>query len=224
MLYLEHQHKQEFEQERLQDKTQWLLNWTLNPDMDFEPESTPALQAAIRAFKTQLKKGKRMKFDQEVQSGGGSNDFLKLKDQETATGVFRGEVYHFRTHWLGSKSDPCTGQGCSHCASGNKPKFRFRLNFVTNDFNVKIFEGGPQIYNMLKELHSSDYNLERSWVKIKRNGTGTDTNYLILPIPNGIVQDKHEQKLVTLKLHDLSLSKQTASAQVNEPAFDDIPF
>lgn len=120
-----------------------------------------------------------MKFTKrEISSSeNGNGVFLKLKDGESVTGVFRGEVYEFRSKWENGKSklvDEKDPEG----------KTRFRLNFVMREgdkFVPKIWEFGVSVYNQLADINE-EYDLTQTKVKLTRRGTGTDTTYSILPL------------------------------------------
>lgn len=174
----------------------------------------------------------------KFQTGGeglGSEHFLKLKAGEVIRGVFRGDPHEFRLHWENNKSSLCTDDTCERCKSGNKSKFRFRLNFLVkeNDHYVaKIWEQGWTVYTQLRDLHASDYDLEKTVVKITRTGSGlNDTIYSVLPLPppNGLVTKELNDKLSQIKLHDLvNLAESTPESHV-EPGpghftESDIPF
>lgn len=138
--------------------------------------------------------------------GLSSKDFVRLKDKESVQGVFRGNPFDFRQHWIGAKSSPCQGGDCKYCKEGNKPSFRFRMNFLVNENNnwvAKIFEQGFTVYQTLSALNRDDYDLEKYVVKITRNGTGQNTTYSIIPKPNGHITTETESKLALIKLHDL---------------------
>lgn len=105
-------------------------------------------------------------------------------------GVFKGEPYDFRQHWIQGeqKSTVCPGVGCPLCAQGEKPSFRFRLNFIVSEngvYTAKILEQGWTVYEALKNLHESDYNLEEYVLKITRHGDGTNTSYSVVPLADG---------------------------------------
>ncbi len=143
--------------------------------------------------------------------------FVKLKDGQKITGVFRGEVFTFRDHWTSGKSQRCTGtDDCVQCEKGKAAKFRFHLNFLTvenGDWVAKIFGGGKKIYQMLKGLHESDYDLEKTIVSIIRHGsTKDDTTYTILPIKDNQVTPEREAILSKVKLLDLDLAPKKEDA------------
>jgi hypothetical protein len=182
-----------------------------------------------------------MQFKSNEQLGVNSQDtFLKLKDREHANGVFRGNPFEFKQHWIANRSYPCKGNGCEHCAKQVKSTFRFRLNFVLKDpsspqgYVAKVFEQGLSVYESLRALAESGYNLEKTIVKISRNGTGQNTSYTIVPLPNPL-QPQSEQFISQVKLHDLTNFSEQNNTNVpngNEPPadhfgyppMDDIPF
>lgn len=180
-----------------------------------------------------------MKFPAEA-GASDSKNYLRLKDKESATGIFIGDPYEFRTHWAGTKSDLCSEDStCPHCAQGIKSSFRFRINFIIKEgaqYVAKVFEQGWTTYLILKQLHEGDYNLEKHVMKISRSGSGPhDTVYSILPTPNGIVSSQTASQLIKVQLQDLKHKDIDSKADVEkkntdftpEPAFDDedsIPF
>lgn len=117
-----------------------------------------------------------MRFQKRDLSEGGGSTFLKFKDGESKIGVFRGEIYEFFQVWENGKS---------RVVGPEEGKSRFRLNFITKEdgeLKAKIFEFSLTTYNVLAEI-SSDYDLEKTAVKVTRRGMGTDTTYLITPMP-----------------------------------------
>lgn len=119
-----------------------------------------------------------MKFTKrEVVQSEGSSLFLKLKDGDSITGIFRGENHEFHVKWENGKSHLTN----EHDQEG-KP--RFRLNFITKEDKrlvAKIWEFSVVVYNQLADLNE-EYPLETTKVKITRRGSGTDTVYSILPL------------------------------------------
>jgi len=140
-----------------------------------------------------------MRFDSNPTTGG-SVDFLKLKDKESVTGVFRGDVHEFSGIWKDGKQTvvPDGTAGAS---------FRFRINFVTKENNElvsKIWEQGVTVYNQLKDLHT-EYNLLETIVKITRSGSGpSDTSYSILPIKKHEVTKEMEKQMSAVELKELA--------------------
>lgn len=137
-----------------------------------------------------------------------SKNYLKLKDKESATGIFVGDFYEYRQHWVTNRSELCSEDNlCPHCAQGLKSSFRFRINFITKDkdgnYQALVFEQGWTVYNAMRELHS-EYDLTKHIVKITRSGSGkSDTSYSILPIKNGAVTPELGNRLCGLTLQDL---------------------
>lgn len=168
-----------------------------------------AVNALLNAIKQQQYKEQRkvgtMQFKDLGEMGG--KNFVKLKDKESITGVLYGDIHDFRQHWNNNKSTPCTGEMCLDCSAGNRSTFRFRLNLITKEgttYSAKIFEQGAKVYQALKSLHESGYNLEKTIVKITRNGSDRqNTSYSILPIPNHQVTPDTESQLKNVVLNDL---------------------
>ena len=66
-----------------------------------------------------------MKF-KEATGAMDSKNYLRLKDKESAKGLFVGEPYEFRQHWIGNRSSLCSEDAaCPQCSTGLKSSFRF---------------------------------------------------------------------------------------------------
>lgn len=121
-------------------------------------------------------------------SGRAAGVFIKMKDGDRLQGIFKGDPHIFRQHWVSGRSHLCTGKDqCEHCKAGDKPKFRFRINFIVREDGVpvaKIFEQGYGVYKDLKEMHENSYELPETLVSISRSGEGTNTRYTIMPVKN----------------------------------------
>jgi hypothetical protein len=165
-----------------------------------------------------------MKF-RDLSNAIGKN-LIRLKPGEETRGVFRGDPVDFRQHWVNNRSSICTGrETCDLCKSGEKSSFRFRINFVVNEngaYVAKIFEQGKAVYEAMKALNH-DYDLEKNQMKIKRLGSGTDTTYSILPVPNGVVTKDTEKAIGELALHQLSESAAEAAEEESGEG-EHIPF
>lgn len=178
-----------------------------------------------------------MQFRDDVSSESGKN-FLKLKnDKDSAVGIFRGNPHDFRQHWIkngqNNTSKECKGDGCEYCQQGIKSVFRFRINFVMYDsqqgYFSKVFEQGLTVYETLRGLHQGGYDLEKTLVKITRNGTGNNTTYLIMPVPNGVdlLTPQKLQMVAQVQLHDVSKidePTQSTSGEFSSMSESDIPF
>jgi hypothetical protein len=176
-----------------------------------------------------------VKFNYQLQEEheSSSNHFIKLKDGESVRGIFRGDPFEFKQHWLETeqKSFNCQGDKCPECAKGNRPKFRFRINFVVRDqdknYVAKIFEHGSKFYKALKGLHEGGYDLERNIMSVTRQGKGTLTTYSILPVPNGAISEIVDKAISAVKLNDLSNTKPERDPGEDADDFSnigDIPF
>ena len=168
-------------------------------------------------------------------NSGNGNSFLKINDKESVVGIFRGEPYEYRQHWVNKKGELCPGEGCEHCAAGEKPGFRFRLNFVTYDavdYKAWIIEQGWNFYTDLKGLHEGDYDLEKTLVKITRNGTGNMTKYTILPVANRVLTEQEMARIGAVKLLKLEKDEERSQApaqsehmqSLSDMSEQDIPF
>ncbi len=116
-----------------------------------------------------------MKFKPPPQSQG-NLPYLKLKDKESAVGVFKGDLVEYYQIYGEGIVPPGTP----------KAGFRFSVNFITKEgssFVAKVFSQGRIAYNRLAHLHE-EYDLEKTVVKITRKGSGKDdTEYYIDPVP-----------------------------------------
>lgn len=157
-----------------------------------------------------------MQFRKDLPESGGSKNFLKLKDKESISGIFMGNLHEFFVLWDNKKSREVT-EGTPDS------KFRFRVNFVTKEGAVyvpKIFEQGSSVYRQLSELHE-EYDLEKTVIKITRNGSGTDTTYSLLPLLKQVITKDVADHLKEIEL----LPLESKGASVNSNGHDDgLPF
>lgn len=155
--------------------------------------------------------------------GLGKDSFLKLNDKEEVTGIFRGEIHTFKRHWVGNRSQECTGQNCPFCTAKidpekdkeNYPAFRFRVNFVTTvngEWVAKIFEGGGELYDQLTNFDRK-FDLTKTVVEIARQGLKQNTKYHILPRIDQPITKEMEAKLKSVSL--LALSVETVEEAVS---------
>ena len=161
-----------------------------------------------------------MKFPSSPSSGG-DQTFFKIKPGETQTVVVRGEPYEFFARWEGNKS--------IHVREGDHgAKFKFRINLIVSEvvsgnkvMSAKVWEQGPTVYNILKEMHA-EYDLVKTALKIKREGSGMDTEYTILPVRQELTPAQIKS-VDAVQLQDLAADhrkEQKANAH-NEPPFGD---
>lgn len=158
-----------------------------------------------------------MQFRKDLPETGGSKNFLKLKDKESVTGIFMGDLYEFFVIWENGKSQ-VVPEGTPNA------KFRFRVNFVMKENGVyvpKIIEQGLTFYRDLAAINE-EYPLETIVVKVTRNGTGTDTTYNLLPLLKQEITKEARDHLKTLELLPLEHSQKNND---QHPAFsEEIPF
>lgn len=161
-----------------------------------------------------------MRFRKDLPDSGGAN-YVKLKNGESISGIFYGDIHEFWAIWRDGKPgevpEGTPGAG-----------FRFRVNFIVKEGAVyvpKILEQGKTVYQDLGALHE-EYNLEETVVKITRHGSSmNDTAYMILPLKQELSAEA-KAHLKTLKLNDLS-GKPKSSGDNDRPFSPDdeeIPF
>ncbi len=143
--------------------------------------------------------------------GLGADSFLKLNDKEEVTGVFMGDIYLFKRHWVANRGNECIGEGCPFCAADPEafPSFRFRVNFVTSregQYIAKIFEGGGETYDLLVS-HDKKFDLRKTVVDITRMGIKQNTKYNILPRLDQPITKEMEVKVKAVTLLALVAEK-----------------
>lgn len=160
-----------------------------------------------------------MKFS-AIKEGGGANLYVKLeKDGDSIVGVFAGEPIDYKDHY---QLGPCTGPGCAFCKTDPKePQFRFKINFIVVENGMlvpKIFQQGWTTYKKMASL-AEEYDLTCYWIKIKRNGTGKDTKYDLIPVAKGEITGDKLRQVQAVKLHDLKVSKARKPQDDGPPPF-----
>jgi len=178
-------------------------------------------------------KGKDMKFSPRTSgessgSGGGGTTFVKLKSGDSLKGVFRGEPYDYRAHWVGGKTEFCKaveGLPCSHCTNGDQSAFKFRLNFLVQEngaWVAKIFEQGWKGYENLMGMDAAyqkeGTGLEKVAVTISRSGsTKNDTVYTFTPSVTGPISPEQEKQLSAVKLQSLKHPQKDEAPKSDAP-------
>lgn len=155
-----------------------------------------------------------MKF-RDLPENNGSKNFIKLKDQEAIEGICMGDLHEFSIIWENGKSR-VVPEGTP------KSSFRFRVNFIVKEgttYVAKVLEQSATVYRQLAEL-DAEYGLDTIVVKIKRNGTGTDTAYTIMPMVKKPLTKEVLDHLKTIPLNDLS----TDSSPRGIDSHEEIPF
>lgn len=175
-----------------------------------------------------FRKEEQMKFSKAPKTGDSSGgEFLKLKDGESVSGVFRGEPHEFYSRYNPNNNTSSLVEENDHGA-----RFRFRLNFVTRDketkdFKALIWEQGPTVYNLLKELNEEYGDLSTKVLKIKRKGEKLETEYVIIPDGKANFNDVVRKAVEQVPLHDLTLGLKEEEGQPPKASGDEddsIPF
>lgn len=157
-------------------------------------------------------------------------DFLKIEAGQSVEGVFRGDPVDFYQHWpKGGEKSICSGSGCPSCAAGVKRNFRFLINFVMKEnaaYVAKVWEQSGTVYDDMRGLHESGYDLEKTVVRITRKGNGKDTTYHIVPKPDGKLTPATEKAIAAVKLNELGqgASESTPAREPGEDAQEEAPF
>lgn len=162
-----------------------------------------------------------MKFakDPKVSDGQGSDKFLKLQPNESASGLFQGDPLEFYVKWENKKATVVDD-------SVDGAQFRFRINFLVNEngaFVPKIFEQGARVYRQLKMLNE-ECDLEKTVVKILRTGEGMQTNYTIIPTLKTQLSAAVLKSISQVKLNDLSPAKKSEEKNSEGSPFGDEPM
>lgn len=154
------------------------------------------------------------KFNSNVKAGRSNPDVIRLKDGEAIQGILRGDTYEWHRVFR----------------AGEKPKFKFRVNIVTKingALDSKIVEGGPKLYEQLKELSESGWNLDETFIQIKRTGSGQqDTVYTASVLPTKPTPEAIAAvaKVPLKNLEDGTGSGASAGPQAPRESEDDCPF
>jgi hypothetical protein len=119
--------------------------------------------------------------------GIGKDNYLNIDDGGEVTGVFKGDIHKYRSHWMQSqnRSLDCIGADCAICKQDpeNYPAFKFRVNFITSKdgkWIAKVYQGGGKVYDMLVALDKK-FDLSKTVVDISRSGKKQNTQYTITP-------------------------------------------
>ena len=138
--------------------------------------------------------------------GTSSINFFSLKDRETMKIRFLykdiEEVEGYSVHQitlpdgkkknvscLRASNEPV--QNCPLCAIGNKPRARIYLNVVNEKTHeLLVWERSAQFLDTL-EGYIKRYGDLRDYIfEVERKGTGLDTEYVIYPLGQSIIEDK----------------------------------
>lgn len=146
-----------------------------------------------------------------------SADMIQLKDGQSIEGIFVGQPYEFEKAFK----------------EGDKPRFRFRVNFVIKEDNVlqcKILEGGWKLSQQLQELTHAGWDLHKCKTRISRTGskindTVWSATVLPTPVPETVLALVAK---IALKKLDPNEAPKAAPQPAREPGddqdFEHAPF
>lgn len=161
-----------------------------------------------------------MRFQKKADTGGGGDKYLKLKDGESKKVILRGEPYEFHVKWDGSKYQPAN-EGEAGSSS------RYKMNIVSWEegrFKPRLWEFPQTICNKLADM-MEEYPLDRTLLKITRQGTGSDTEYHLLPLAGE--KDKLSSAALT-QIGEVEMlimdAPRGAPKERTETSSDEIPF
>lgn len=145
---------------------------------------------------------------------GGS--FVRLKDGEKALLVFPVQPYAYRQIWNTRENRSEIYDPAKH--DGERPSGRFAFSVLepvpgTKEYVAKIFDASGETYDKIKtaiEKYGPKYLYE-----ITRKGSGTDTQYNVLP--ERALHDPEVEYLRTLELLDAEKFTLSAGAD-DDPA------
>lgn len=151
----------------------------------------------------------------DVPESGSIGSFLKFKDRESITLVVVGDPAIYTALWTNNRYEICE-------PDTPKATMRFRANVVFKERETgllvsKIWEGPKRLYKQLKELND-EYDLDKIYVKVTRHGTGTDTEYSLLPAKEKRSKEA-DRSIATVELQNLNV--QTIE---REPIDEEVPF
>jgi len=108
--------------------------------------------------------------------------WLKIEDKEEVDLILCGAPYIFRFHWYDGKKHPCSGDDCEICKKGDKSNVRFAidvLKVLSSGYEVYFLEGSKSLLLRIAE-NFKEYGDSRVF-KIRRMGSGTNTEYSVFP-------------------------------------------
>lgn len=127
------------------------------------------------------------------ETGGGEKvDFMKLVNGQNQLRIV-GKPSLIEIHWEKGidgqqKKVICPGAGCPICKAGHAPMARYQVQVIdktSGDGKVKVLEGGPTIFNAIKNFAMDpDFGDPTQYdLKIKKEGSGRETKYTVIAAP-----------------------------------------
>lgn len=167
--------------------------------------------------------------DSAGMGGGGSTDFLNMKEPGQYVVRILGKPYEFAVHWLKidnvNRKATCAGRNCFLCKTGKKElkaSVRYLIPVLSRKDNTcKITEFGTQVYGHIQSLYkTSGWGDPRSYdISIVRgkNGTAPAKMYFVTPMSKEALSDS-EKDMVKEFLTRIDLQKMSAPMENDEIA------
>lgn len=118
----------------------------------------------------------KFKYTEEKKKDGGSGQFLKIESGEHVIGLLRGEIVTFYKIFEDGKYRVVS-------KGTKKATERHKVNIIVNGDDgkpvAKIFEFGRGVMNAFYHLQEDYGDLERIFVKIRREGVKKDTKWFV---------------------------------------------
>lgn len=132
-------------------------------------------------------------------------DFYKIKPGNNNRFRIAGKPGVIDIHWEKSvdgmnKKILCPGNDCHICKMGKTPQTRYQVLVIDREDNkVKVLEGGPTIFNQIKNYaKEEDYGDPTKYdFKINKEGTGRETKYTLMPSPKKSDYTDEELELIS---------------------------
>lgn len=143
--------------------------------------------------------------NKQLQDSSEGGLFVRLPNSgDSTTGVFLGEPLVRFTHWTGTRSDNCAGDGCVHCAAHLRVKTSYVINWYdTTARVVRVIELNSRTYPLVIQYRDNPQFSIGSWsYQIQRSGTDTSTTYGV--IPSQPLSDEQQRYLAGVERHDLA--------------------
>ena len=153
------------------------------------------------------------------ESAHGGDLFVKLASSgDKVVGVFCGEPFAHKVHWVVDQYQNCDGAQCEHCTAGNRASPRFVLNFyVIADGEMRIFKGSRQWYEDVVKVREK-YGLDAWAFEIERRGDKGDTKTTYTILPDNKLEPDLIKKIQAAKLHDLQALMSVKGSSTAKPA------
>lgn len=157
--------------------------------------------------------------DVEKEGNGGTQEkipYCKLEPGTTVIRIVDEEPYSFWSHWFNKQrtSVTCPGKGCPVCAvvaeqrkdKNMEKKYTTSQRHAIRVWNYKedrmeVLVQGKSFFSQLLDLHREVGDLTTYDLKIIRKGSGTDTNYTIIPAPPK--EFEHADKVTEVNMEEM---------------------